>query len=103
MQQVGAGGRFSQRLADCSDLSEIALINPGDILFLYTDGVYDGSNEEERCELEELLRAHSSLSAREICAEVLRYAVGRDKTFIERGEDDLLDDKTAFVIKRNRT
>ena len=39
---------FRQRPADNSVIAEIALINPGDILFLYTDGVYDGSDDEVR-------------------------------------------------------
>jgi len=28
------------------------LLSPGDIFFLYTDGVYDGSDKEERQQLE---------------------------------------------------
>ncbi len=31
-----------------SDLAEITLMSPGDILILYTDGVYDGSDQEAR-------------------------------------------------------
>ncbi|HMD18864.1 MAG TPA: hypothetical protein VKH40_01010, partial [Alloacidobacterium sp.] len=31
---------------DASDLSEITLMSPGDILVLYTDGVYDGSDKQ---------------------------------------------------------
>ena len=31
-----------------SDVAEITLMSPGDLLFLYTDGVYDGSDDEER-------------------------------------------------------
>src|SRR5208282_6085258 len=54
---------FRQRPADYPDMAEIALINPGDILFLYTDGVYDGSDEEERRALEELMGDHCLLSA----------------------------------------
>src|SRR5882724_11383190 len=37
-----------KRLVNSSDLSEITLMSPGDILFLYTDGVYDGSDAEDR-------------------------------------------------------
>jgi serine phosphatase RsbU (regulator of sigma subunit) len=93
--------RFRQSLADCSDVAEITLINPGDILFLYTDGVYDGSDKEERRELEELMRAHSSLPAKEICAAVLGYAARKDQRLRDCGEGDLVDDKTVFVIKRS--
>jgi len=91
---------FRQRLAGRADVADITLINPGDILFLYTDGVYDGSDEEESRELEELMRAHSSLSAKEICGEVLAYATGKDQRWRDREEGDMVDDKTVFVIKR---
>src|SRR5580693_1049877 len=37
-----------QRGAKSSDIAELTLMSPGDILFLYTDGVYDGSDKEER-------------------------------------------------------
>jgi serine phosphatase RsbU (regulator of sigma subunit) len=35
-----------------SDVAELTLLSPGDIFFLYTDGVYDGSDNEERQQLE---------------------------------------------------
>ena len=34
--------------ASTSDVAEITLMTPGDILFLYTDGVYDGSDAQDR-------------------------------------------------------
>jgi serine phosphatase RsbU (regulator of sigma subunit) len=90
-----------QRPAGCSDVAEITLINPGDVLFLYTDGVYDGSDEEDQRKLVELMRAHCSLSAKEICSALMDYAVERDAGLRESGEQDLVDDKTAFIIKRS--
>jgi serine phosphatase RsbU (regulator of sigma subunit) len=95
--------RFRQSPAAYSDVADITLINPGDILFLYTDGVYDGGDEEERSELEELMRAHCSLSAKDICSAVLACAVKRDQRLRDGGESDLVDDKTVFVIKRSDT
>ena len=83
-----------------SDVAEITLINPGDILFLYTDGVYDGSDEDERRNLEEVMRAHSSLPAKDICGEVMAYAIRRDQRLRDSGEGDVVDDKTVFVLKR---
>ena len=91
---------FRQRPADYSDIAEIALINPGDILFLYTDGVYDGSDEGERRDLEGLMRDHCLLSAKDICNAALQHAVSRDSHFTDSGEQDLIDDKTVFIIKR---
>jgi serine phosphatase RsbU (regulator of sigma subunit) len=92
-----------QSLAGSSDIGEIALINPGDILFLYTDGVYDGCEGDERQELEDVLRAQSCLSAKDICAAVLQYATRRDQRLRECGDEDLIDDKTVFVVKRSGT
>lgn len=95
--------RFRRSPAGCSDVAEITLMNPGDILFLYTDGVYDGADEAELHALEEVMRAHSLLSAKEICGAVLAYAVGKDQGLRDRGEIDMIDDKTVFVIKRSDT
>jgi hypothetical protein len=92
--------RFRKSGADCRDVADITLMNPGDILFLYSDGVYDGSGEEERRELEELMRAHLSLSAKEISRAVLAYALEKDQQSRDRGEADVIDDKTALIIKR---
>jgi serine phosphatase RsbU (regulator of sigma subunit) len=92
---------FRQRPADYSDIAEIALINPGDILFLYTDGVYDGSDEEVRRDLEGLMNDFCLLSAKDICNAVLQYAVKRDGHLSESGEQDIIDDKTVFIIKRS--
>ena len=75
---------------------------PGTSSSFYTDGVYDGSDEEERRELEELIRAHSSLSAEEICAAVLERAASRDQRLRDSDEADLID-KTVFVIKQSVT
>jgi hypothetical protein len=51
---------FSRQLrarpANSSDVAEITLVSPGDILFLYTDGVYDGSDTQERQHLEAVKR-----------------------------------------------
>jgi serine phosphatase RsbU (regulator of sigma subunit) len=91
---------FRKMLADYSDIAEITLIKPGDILFLCTDGVYDGSDEEERHELEELMRDHYLLSAREICNAVLERAVRMDDHLRDTGEEDRIDDKTVFIVKR---
>src|SRR5262249_54624461 len=49
---------FRQREFDASDVAEITLMSPGDILILYTDGVYDGSDKQARKQLEAVLREH---------------------------------------------
>ena len=92
---------FRQKTVDYSDIADVTLINPGDILFLYTDGVYDGSDEEDRRRLQKLISDHSLLSAKDICGAVLDYAVGRDDQLRDRGESDRIDDKTVFIIKRS--
>ena len=52
--------QFRPRPANSSDVAEITLMSPGDILFLYTDGVYDGSDAEERQHLEVVMREQYS-------------------------------------------
>jgi serine phosphatase RsbU (regulator of sigma subunit) len=90
-----------RKQADYSDVAEITLMDRGDVLLLYTDGVYDGSDEEERLELEELIGAHCLRSARDICGALLAHAVRRDERFRDAGEADMIDDKTVFIIKRS--
>jgi serine phosphatase RsbU (regulator of sigma subunit) len=92
---------FRQKPAGYSDVAEITLIDPGDILFLYTDGVYDGSDEGVRRDLEGLVREHCLLSAKDICNRALEYAVKKDAQLEGSGQGDVIDDKTVFIIKRN--
>jgi hypothetical protein len=68
---------------------------------LCTDGVYDGSDKEERQQLENVMRDHHVLSAKEICNALLEYAVKKDDHLRQIGEQDRIDDKTVFIIKRN--
>ena len=89
-----------QRQMNSSDVAELTLMSPGDLLFLYTDGVYDGSDQQSRQALESVIREHKNESAREICNAILQYAVQQDEYLRKIGEDDRIDDKTAFIIKR---
>ena len=91
---------FRTRPANSSDVAEITLMSPGDILFLYTDGVYDGSDDEEREHLEAVLREHYRESARDICNTLLEHATKEDDHLRQIGEEDRIDDKTVFIIKR---
>ena len=88
-----------QKEINSSDLGEITLMSPGDIIFLYSDGVYDGSDDITRAEIEVVVREHKQRSAREICNAILNYAVEQDESLRKTGEDDRIDDKTAFIIK----
>jgi serine phosphatase RsbU (regulator of sigma subunit) len=95
---------FSMQLRDrtvsYSDVAELTLMNKGDILFLYTDGVFDGSDQEERRQLEEVIRDHHAQTAKEVCNAALEHAIGQDDTRRQNGDVDLIDDKTVFIIKR---
>src|SRR5271168_2958421 len=93
--------QFRQSRVNSSDLAEITLMTPGDILFLYTDGVYDGSDAEERRQLEALMREHCLLPAKDICKALLEYALKKDDHLRQIGEQDRIDDKTVFIIRRN--
>jgi serine phosphatase RsbU (regulator of sigma subunit) len=88
------------RRINSSDVAEITLMSPGDIILLHTDGVYDGSDEQDRQELERVVREHKWKPAKEICNAVLEFAVRQDERLRQAGEVDRIDDKTAFVIKR---
>ena len=83
-----------------SDLDEITLMNIGDIIFLYTDGVYDGDDEQDRQEIEHIFRECKGKPARDICTAILDYALRNDEHLIQTGELDRIDDKTVFIIKR---
>ena len=89
-------GRFKS-----SDLAELTLMSPGDIFFLYTDGVYDGSDAKARQQLEEVMRLHYRQPAKDICNALLDYALEQDERFRQTGEEDRVDDKTVFIIKRS--
>jgi serine phosphatase RsbU (regulator of sigma subunit) len=89
-----------QREIESSDVAEITLMSPGDILVLYTDGVYDGSDTESRGLLEAVMRENYRRSAREICNALLDFAVKQDDILRQNGDAALIDDKTVFIVKR---
>jgi serine phosphatase RsbU (regulator of sigma subunit) len=88
-----------QSQISASNIAEITLMSPGDIVFLYSDGVYDGSDEEDRLRLEKIVRDHKERGAKEVCNAILDDAVKQDEHFRQIGEEDRIDDKTAFIIK----
>src|SRR5713101_4216516 len=92
--------QFRPRPANSSDVAEITLMGPGDILFLYTDGVYDGSDAEDRQEIEQIIRDRKQQPTKDICRAILDYALKKDQYLQKIGEPDRIDDKTAFIIKR---
>jgi serine phosphatase RsbU (regulator of sigma subunit) len=92
--------QFRRRRANSSDFAEITLMSPGDILFLYTDGVYDGSDPEERRQLEAVMRERHGLASKDICNALLDCALRKDDHLRQIGEQDRIDDKTVFIIKR---
>ena len=91
---------FRSMALSSSDLAEITLMSPGDLLVLYTDGVYDGSDEQVKGQLEGVLREHYRQPARDICNALLDYAVKQDEHLRQCGDENLIDDKTVFVVKR---
>ena len=92
--------QYRQR-AKSSDVAEIALMSPGDILFVYTDGLYDGSDAKERAHLGGIMRENRMLPSKEICSVLLEFAVRRDDHLLQSEEEDRIDDKTVFIIKRS--
>jgi serine phosphatase RsbU (regulator of sigma subunit) len=92
--------QLRNQLVNSADVAEITLMSPGDMLFLYTDGVYDGTDEQERAELEAVMREHYREPARDICNALLQHAVKDDARLLQANETDRIDDKTVFIIKR---
>ena len=92
--------KLRKRQVNSSDVAEITLMSPGDILFLYTDGVYDGTDEKDRLQIEQVIRDHQDQGAKEICNAILEHAVKQDENLRQISEDDRIDDKTVFIIKR---
>jgi hypothetical protein len=90
-----------QKEINSSDVGEITLMSPGDIILLYSDGVYDGSDEKARLEIESIVREHKQRSAKETCNAILDYALKQDEYLHQIGEDDRIDDKTVFIIKHS--
>jgi serine phosphatase RsbU (regulator of sigma subunit) len=90
-----------QKQVNSSDVADITLMSPGDIVFLYSDGVYDGSSEEDRLPLELIVRDQKERTAKEICNAILDYALKQDRYFQQTGEEDRVDDKTALIIKHS--
>lgn len=91
--------KLRKRPIRSSDMAEITLMGRGDILFLYTDGLFDGSDERERRRIEKIIGSCSQQPAKEICNAVLSYVTKRDDEMRRRGLEDEIDDKTAFMIK----
>jgi serine phosphatase RsbU (regulator of sigma subunit) len=89
-----------QRKITTRDIAQITLMSPGDLLFLYTDGVYDGSDEADRILIEQVIREHKNKPAKDICNAILEHAVQQDEHLQKIREDDRIDDKTVFIIKR---
>ena len=85
---------------NASDIAEITLMNRGDIIFLYSDGVHDGSDDQERREIEQIIEEHKGQPAKEICNAILNYAVAKDDRLRQIDEFDVVDDKTVFIVKR---
>ena len=93
---------FRQSELQTSDPDEITLMSPGDILVLYTDGVYDGNDKPARERLEAVMCEHYRKPAKEICNALLDHAVRQDEQFRQNGEVDMIDDKTVFIVKRTQ-
>src|SRR5436190_23376025 len=89
------------RRANASDIAEITLMSPGAFFFFKTDGVYEGGDREDGKKLETVMRETNLLPAKAICNALLEYAVKRDDRLRQIGEQDRIDDKTVFIIKRN--
>src|SRR5438309_7545110 len=78
--------RLRRKRMNSSDVAEITLMSPGDILFLHSDGVYDGSDERDRLQIERVIREQKNEPAKEICKAILEHAVKQDAYLRQIGE-----------------
>ncbi len=83
-----------------SDMAEITLMGRGDILFLYTDGVFDGCDESQRRDIEGVIASKEHQPAKVLCDAILAFAINRDEKLRQAGHADEIDDKTVFIIRR---
>jgi hypothetical protein len=60
-----------------------------------------GGDKGERRQLESVMHEHCLQPAKGICNALLEYARKRDDRLRQIGEEDRIDDKTVFIIKRN--
>src|SRR5260370_4878697 len=67
--------KLRKRQMAASDVPEITLLGPGDILFLYTDGVYDRSDEQDRQEKEPIIRYRKQQPAIDTRRAILNYSL----------------------------
>src|SRR5437870_6465844 len=70
--------RLRRKRMKSSDVAEITLMSPGDIVFLHSDGVYDGSDEQDRLQIERVIREQKNEPAKEISNAILEHAVKQD-------------------------
>lgn len=83
-----------------TDVGEITLMNIGDLLVFYSDGVYDGSDPIARMALESVLRENCRNSAKDVCTAIMNFALTQDEVHLRAGEAELIDDKTVLIVKR---
>lgn len=80
--------------------TEFTIMQRGDVLLLYTDGIVDASNEENEMYGEQrlihALKQHRTRTPREICQLIIEDVQVHNKVI------DFSDDKTLVVVKRSR-
>jgi serine phosphatase RsbU (regulator of sigma subunit) len=91
---------YAKQNSNAADLFEIPLMSQGDILVLYTDGFYDGSDQQGREQLEVVMREHYRQPTREICNALVDYETPQDDYLRQSDDEALIDDKTVFIVKR---
>ena len=69
------------------------------VTFFFTDGVYDGTDNEERQHLETLMLEHYEKPARDICNALLEHATRDDDHLRQIGQENQIDER-VFIIKR---
>jgi serine phosphatase RsbU (regulator of sigma subunit) len=92
------GGSLLGPFTEATFEPAVAILDPGDMLVMYTDGVVDAENADgeafEVKRLETLVRAAADLPARRIIEKI------REEAELFRGREQLDDDFTLVILKR---
>jgi serine phosphatase RsbU (regulator of sigma subunit) len=80
--------------------TDINLMGHGDILLLYTDGIYDGADDECRDGLEQVVSGLRDAPVDIISRAIMEYSIAYDPRRFEKDKIDP-DDRTIIVIKKD--
>ncbi|HEX9005651.1 MAG TPA: PP2C family protein-serine/threonine phosphatase [Bacteroidota bacterium] len=99
-ERLGATGQLLGPFPNEKYRTEYAVMKPGDVLLLYTDGIVEAANERQEMfgehRLIHLMRENRRCTPKEICQAILQEVQTHNRLV------EYSDDKTLVAIKRSR-